>query len=45
VLYPKIASSKTSLLKGEKIMELLEEQHKIFNNLPDGAIIHKSRFK
>ena len=43
--YKNIKTSKSSFIQGKKIKQLLDEQQKIFQNLPDGAIIHRSLFK
>ena len=39
--YKKLKVQKISFLKSKKIQSLLKEQVKIFQNLPDGAIIHR----
>ena len=31
-----------NFLLSRKVMKLLDEQNKIFNQLPDGAMIHKT---
>lgn len=40
--YRRIRTSKISFIQGKKIKQLLEEQQKIFQQLPDGAIIYKT---
>ena len=42
--YNNIKKSKIQFLQAHKITLLLEEQQKIFQHLPDGAIIHRSQF-
>ena len=41
ISYMNMINSKKSFLYKKKVITLLEEQFKIINELPDGAIIHK----
>jgi hypothetical protein len=39
-----VKASKLNFIQTKKIAQLLKEQQKIFDKLPDGAIIHSSHF-
>ena len=41
--YYELKSNKMKFLSSRKVIKLLDEQNNIFNQLPDGAMIHKTK--
>ena len=41
--YYELKSNKMKYLSTRKVIKLLDETNNIFNKLPDGAMIHKTR--